>query len=77
MKLRIFSFCYLWTKKYIDSSATSQILVTHTDLQLRELEIKEKADMEKLRLEHENRIRVENAEPEERLKREKEEGEDR
>ena len=33
--------------------------------------------MEKLRLEHENRIKVENAEPEERLKREKEEGEDR
>ena len=31
-----------------DSSATSQILVTHTDLQLRELEIKKQVEMEKL-----------------------------
>ena len=33
-----------------DSSATSQILVTQTDLQLRELEIKRQVEMEKLRL---------------------------
>ena len=32
-----------------DSSATSQILVTQTDLQLREVEIKRQVEMEKLR----------------------------
>ena len=71
-----------------DSSATSQILVTQTDLQLRELEIKRQVEIEKIRLEHEERlrrekeeqeerIRVENAEREERLRCEKEEREDR
>ena len=64
-------------EEIFDSSATSQILVTQTDLQLRELEIKRQVEMEKLKLEHENRIRVENAEREERLRREKEEREDR
>ena len=64
-------------EEIFDSSATSQILVTQTDLQLRELEIKRQIEMEKLRLEHEERIRVENAEREERLKREKEEREER
>ena len=64
-------------EEIVDSSATSQILVTQTDLQLRELEIKRQVEMEKLRLEHENRIRVENAECKERLRREKEEREDR
>ena len=64
-------------EEIFDSSATSQILVTQTDLQLRELEIKRQVEMEKLRLEHENRIRVENAEREERLKHEREEREDR
>ena len=64
-------------EEIFDSSATSQILVTQTDLQLRELEIKRQVEMEKLRLEHENRIRVENAEREERLRREKEEREER
>ena len=60
-------------EEIFDSSATSQILVTQTDLQLRELEIKRQNELEKLRLEHENRVRVENAEREERLRREKEE----
>ena len=66
-------------EEIFDSSATSQILVTQTDLQLRELEIKRQVEMEKLRLEHgerlshekeerEERIRVENAEREERLR---------
>ena len=64
-------------EEIFDSSATSQILVTQTDLQLRELEIKRQVEMEKLRLEHENRIRVENAEREERLRHEKEEREER
>ena len=75
-------------EEIFDSSATSQILVTQTDLQLRELEIKRQVEIEKIRLEHEERlrrekeereerIRAENAEREERLRREKEEREDR
>ena len=60
-------------EEIFDSSATSQILVTQTDLQLRELEIKRQVEMERLRLEHEDRMRVEKAEREERLRREKEE----
>ena len=75
-------------EEIFDSSATSQILVTQTDLQLRELEIKRQVEIEKLRLEHEERlrrekeereerIRVQNAECEEKLRREKEEREDR
>ena len=64
-------------KEIFHSSSTSQILVTQTDLQLGELEIKSQIEMEKLRLEHENRIRVENEEREEKLKREKEQLEER
>ena len=75
-------------EEIFDSSATSQILVTQSDLQLRELEIKRQVEIEKLRLEHEERlrrekeereerIRVQNAERAERLRREKEEREDR
>ena len=75
-------------EEIFDSSATSQILVIQTDLQLRELEIKRQVEIEKIRLEHEERlrrekeeqeerIRVENAEHEERLRREREEREDR
>ena len=58
-------------EEIFDSSATSQILVTQTDLQLRELEIKRQVEMEILRLEHEDRIRMETLEQEDRLLREK------
>ena len=58
-------------EEIFDSSAISQILVTQTDLQLRELEIKRQVEMEKLRLEHEDRIRMETLEREDRLLREK------
>ena len=58
-------------EEIFDSSATSQILVTQTDLQLRELEIKRQVEMEKLRLEHEDRIRMETLERGDRLSREK------
>ena len=58
-------------EEMFDSSATSQILVTQTDLQLRELEIKRQVEMERLRLEHEDRIRLETVEREERMHREK------
>ena len=60
-------------EEIFDSSATSQILVTQTDLQLRELEIKRQVEMEKLRLDRER----EKEEHEERLRHEKEEREDR
>ena len=46
-------------EEIFDSSATSQILVTQTDLQLRELEIKRQVEIEKIRLEHEERLRRE------------------
>ena len=64
-------------EEIFDSSATSQILVTQTDLQLRELEIKRQLEIEKLRLEHEERVRFEKAEREERLEKEKLEREER
>ena len=64
-------------EEIFDSSATSQILVTQTDLQLRELEIKRQVEMERLRLEHEDRIRVEKAEREERIRLETVEREER
>ena len=59
-------------EEIFDSHPTSQILVTQTYLQLRELELTHQIEKEKLRLEHEDRIRIENNEREERLKREKE-----
>ena len=71
-------------EEIFDSSATSQILVTQTDLQLRELEIKRQVEMEKLRLdrerekeEREDRIRMETMEREDRLLRQKIEMEER
>ena len=64
-------------EEIFDSSATSQILVTQTDLQLRELEIKRQPEMDRLRLEHEDRIRAEKAEREERIRLETVEREER
>ena len=55
-------------EEIFDSSATSQILVTQTDLQLRELEIKRQMEIEKMKFEHEERIRAEKAEREERIR---------
>ena len=54
-------------EEIFDSSATSQILVTQTDLQLRELEIKRQIEMEKLKFEYEERIRLETLERDEIL----------
>ena len=59
------------------SSATSQIMVTQTDLKLRELEIKRQVEMEKLRLEHGERLRREKEEREDRIRLETMEREDR
>ena len=60
-----------------DSSATSQILVTHTELQLGELQIKRQVEMERLKLEHADRIRAEKSEGEKRMQLETIEREDR
>ena len=46
-------------EEIFDSSSTSRILATQADLQLRELEIKRQVDIDKLRLEHEERMRNE------------------
>ena len=64
-------------EEIFDSSATSQILVTQTDLQLRELEIKRQTEMEKLKFEYEERIRLETLERDERIRAEKAEREER
>ena len=58
-------------EEIFDSSATSQILVTQTDLQLRELEIKRQIEMEKLKFDYEERIRLETLEREERMHKQK------
>ena len=64
-------------EEIFDSLATSQILVTQTDLQLRELEIKRQVEMKRLRLEHEDRMKAEKAEREERIRLETVEREER
>ena len=71
-------------EEILDPSALSSILITQTDLQLRELEVQRQIQMEKLRLEQEERklereerIRVEQLEREERMQKEKLEMEER
>ena len=75
---------FLVDEEILDPSALSSILVTQTDLQLRELEVQRQIQLEKLRLEQEERIRVEQLERkerklerEERMQREKLEMEER
>ena len=68
---------YFIEEDIFDSSATSKILVTQTDLQMREIEIKNQITLEKLRLDQEERIRREKEEREERIRRDKEEREER
>ena len=50
---------FLVDEKILDPSALSSVLITQTDLQLRELEIQQQIQLEKLRLEQEESIRVE------------------
>ena len=64
-------------EEIFDSSATSKILVTQTDLQLREIEIKNQITLEKLRLDQEERVRREKEEREDRIRLETIEREDR
>ena len=62
---------FLVDEEILDPSALSSILVTQTDLQLRELEIQRQIQLEKIRLQQEERIRVEQLEREERMQKEK------
>ena len=50
---------FLVDEKIFDPSVLSSVLITQTDLQLRELEVQRQIQLEKLRLEQEERIRVE------------------
>ena len=68
---------FLVEEEILDPSALSSILITQTDLQLRELEVQRQIQLEKLRLEHEKRIRVRQLEREERMLKEKLEMEER
>ena len=75
---------FLVDEELLDPSALSSILITQTDLQLRELEVQRQIQVEKLRLEQEERklereerIRVEQLEREERMQKEKIEMEER
>ena len=68
---------FLVDEEILDPSALSSVLVTQTDLQLREHEIQRQIQLEKLRLEQEERIRIEQLEREERMQKEKLEMEER
>ena len=75
---------FLVDEEILDPSAFSSILITQTDLQLRELEVQRQIQLEMLRLEQEERklereerIRVEQLEREERMQKEKIEMEER
>ena len=75
---------FLVDEEILDPSALSSILITQTDLGLRELEVQRQIQLEKLRLEQEERklereerIRVEQLEREERMQKEKLEMEER
>ena len=68
---------FLVDEEILDPSALSSVLITQTDLQLRELEIQRQIQLEKLKLEQEERIRVEQLEREERIRVEQLEREER
>ena len=75
---------FLVDEEILDPSALSSVLITQTDLQVRELEVQRQIQLEKLRLEQEERklereerIRVERLEREERMQKEKIEMEER
>ena len=75
---------FLVDEEILDPSALSSILITQTDLQLRELEVQRWIHLENVRLEQEERelereerIRVEQFEREERIQKEKLEMEER
>ena len=64
-------------EEVFEPSATSHIMVSQTDLRLRELENKRQLELEKLKLEFEEKRRADKAEREEKLARDKAEREER
>ena len=72
-EIKIILIKFLVDEEILDPSALSSVLITQTDLQLRDLNVQRQIQLEKLRLEQEVRIRVEQLErKEKKLEREKE-----
>ena len=64
-------------EEIFEPSATSHIMVSQTDIQLKELELKRHLELEKLRLEFEEKRRADKEEREEKLARDKAEREEK
>ena len=62
---------FLVDEEFFEPSATSLIMVSQTDIQLKELELKRHLELEKLRLEFEEKRRADKEEREERMQKEK------
>ena len=62
---------FLVDEEFFEPSATSLIIVSQTDIQLKELELKRHLELEKLRLEFEEKRRADKEEREERMQKEK------
>ena len=58
-------------EEIFEPSATSHIMVSQTDLQLKELEFKRQLELEKMKLEFEERRSADKEEREERLQKER------
>ena len=68
---------FLVDEEFFEPSATSLIMVSQTDIQLKELELKRHLELEKLRLEFEEKRRADKEEREEKLARDKAEREEK
>ena len=68
---------FLVDEEFFEPSATSLIMVSKTDIQLKELELKRHLELEKLRLEFEEKRRADKEEREEKLARDKAEREEK
>ena len=68
---------FLVDEEFFEPSATSLIMVSQTDIQLKELELKKHLELEKLRLEFEEKRRADKEEREEKLARDKAEREEK
>ena len=66
---------FLVDEEYFEPLATSLIMVSQTDILLKELELKRHLELEKLRLESEERRRADKEERKEKLARDKAERE--
>ena len=62
---------FLVDEEFFEPSATSLIMVSQTDIQLKELELKRHLELEKIRLEFEEKRRADKEEREERMQKEK------